>query len=213
MGVTNVAMLDTAACRRVWCHGVLGAFRMKPFTEADFAEQLWARVVDEAGGSDNERPPRPILLALCAEPGMGAREVVSAALAWGARLGTRVLRRDLGASSPESATQFLTRLARRVSQTDGSVLVGLDELPPCDEARVARQVRALRRMWSSEASVVLSVAPEGAQLLEELPECKVLRAPQLLCLLPASDPETEGTSLASVTRGIPSLVASLGAGA
>lgn len=96
---------------------------------------------------------------------------------------------------------------------NGPVLVGLDALPPSDEARVARQVRALRRMWSSGASVVLSLVPEGAQLLEALPECKVLRAPQLLCSFPEPSPDAEARSLTGLTRGIPSLAASLGAAA
>lgn len=183
---------------------------MKTSIKVDFIKHLWKRVVQGSGGSISQLPPHPLLVAFCAEPGMGCDEVTSHALRWAARLGARVLRRDLGASSQESATQFLTRLAKRVSQMEGAVMVGLDALPPSDEPHVARQARALRKMRSAGVHVVISLAPEGSQLLEALPECTVVHAPQLLVPVSrdAQDPEERG--IARLTRGIPTLVRALG---
>lgn len=153
---------------------------------------------------------RPRMLALCSEPGMGRRDVISATLSRASDEGARVLRRDFRGVGPEATAAQLVRMARNVSRMDNGVVVGLDELPAADEACVRREARALHRMWESGASIVFSLSPEARQLLEALPECVVVGAYDLLvrAIVAASrsDPLYEVRTL---TRGIPSLVRGL----
>ena len=182
---------------------------MDASSKADYVQHLWERIVRDVGGSDSKLPSYPLLVALCAEPYMGCDEVMASALSWAARFGARVLRRDLSATSQETATQFITRLVRRVAHAEVPVVVGLEALPPSDESHVARQVRALRKMRAAGASVILSLVPEGSQLLEELPECTLVRASQLLVPVFEDAQDPEEREVARLTRGIPSLVRSL----
>lgn len=150
------------------------------------------------------------IVCLCAEPGMGRRDVVTGILALAARNGARVFRRDLASSTQEEACTFLTRLARRVEQLGGSVVVGVDVIPPSDEAHVARQVRALRRVQAAGASVVVSVDPEGAQLVESMPECALIRGADLLVQAGVGAGSNSMTrEVLRLSRGIPSLVSAL----
>lgn len=182
---------------------------MKASIKDDLADQLWGDIVRAAGGTESSLPRHPMLTALCAEPGTGCADVIACALRWAERLGARVLRRDLGASSQESATQFLTRLARRLSQAEGTFVVGIDALPPSDESHVVRQARALRKMHASGASVIVSIVPEGSQLFEELPECSVIGPSRLLVPLSAESRDAGEREMVRLTRSIPSLVRSL----
>ena len=151
------------------------------------------------------------LMALCAEPGMGCADVITAVLAEAACGGARVVRHTFRDASPESASRTLTRLARTLASEPGPIAVGLDELPPSDEACVLRQARALRKMWAAGISVLFSVCPEGRQLIEQLPEC--VEIPPTLLLVrpePESDARRGGSnSLLRLSRGIPALVRAL----
>lgn len=162
-----------------------------------------AMTLFEADGSVGSR-----LVALCAEPGMGKRDILTRILSRAARGGVRVVRRDCAQMSPESCCAMLARLAKRLPETGEQTIVGLDVIPPSDESRVARQARALRRLWEAGISVVFSIRPEAMQLVEALPEC--LRVPPPMFLLHGSlGVASNSHRTFRLTRGIPCLSASL----
>lgn len=143
------------------------------------------------------------IVALCAEPGMGRSEILTAAVSEAAARHMRVVRRSFACVSPETASRALARLARKTSPEESPLLVCLDEIPPSDELHVDRQARALRRLWLSGVSVVFSVLPEAHQLLEKIPECIEIPAS---CLLVHSFAEAEGHKpgrvVSRLSRGI-----------
>lgn len=175
--------------------------------------------VEEAEGAPPQGAPftvflgeeaRPRMLALCSEPGMGRRDVITATLSRASNEGARVLRRDFRGVSSEATAAQLVRMARNVSRMGAGVVVGLDELPASDESCVRREARALHRMWESGASIVFSLSPEARQLLEALPGCVVVGAYDLLVRAIASASRSDPLyEIRMLTRGIPSLVRGL----
>ena len=143
------------------------------------------------------------MVALCAEPGMGRKDVITGVLSLASQYGAQVCRRGFSGSTPEAACRYLTRKAREISNGDAPVVLGFDDIPPSDELCVLRQARALHRMWSSGVSVIFSIVPEARQLLEQLPECRVISSAALL------EQEVLGRAECDesirFTRGIPSL--------
>lgn len=153
---------------------------------------------------------RPRLIAICAEPGMGRHKAISGALARLSRQGVQTIRRDFSASPPEAACRSLSRLAKRLSQTGEHVVVGIDDMPPSDEACVRRQARALRRVLETGSSAIFSLVPEARQLLEALPECLVISSSTLLRGQLRSEKDAPlDSDVLRVTRGLPSLVNAL----
>lgn len=148
---------------------------------------------------------RPHMVALCAEPGMGREDIITEMLERATSRGSKAIRRDFSPLSPETASRQLTKLARDAARRAGGVVVGIDNMPASDEACVARQVRALRKMWVSGTSVIFSLAPEAGQLLESLPECVTLTSHDLLIDL-GGGAEGSRSDVQRLTRGIPSLV-------
>lgn len=149
------------------------------------------------------------MVAICAEPGMGRRDVITSVLSRAAQRGALVYRRNLEGYSPEEACRFLTRKARDVSRNAGPVVIGLDDIPASDEVCVARQARALHRMWERGFSVVFSLAPEARQLIEALPECREIPPSALLAVPGPSDKGAGESEVLAYTRGIPSLARAL----
>lgn len=152
---------------------------------------------------------KPGLVALCAEPGMGRHGVLTAVLRHATELGTRVARRDFSEASPPAVSRSLVRLARQLADCPDVTVVGLYEIPSSDESCVARQARALRRMYEEGASVLLVLGPEARQLLESLPECLVIPSGSLLRPLSPTAPADGPRNALALSRGIPSLVDSL----
>lgn len=153
---------------------------------------------------------RPRMLALCAEPGMGRRDAMAELTMRAASEGVCVVRRDFRGQDAEAAARQTVRLAREVARRNQPVVVALDEIPPSDESCVRREARALRRMVEAGASVVFSLAPEGRQLLESLPECSVIGSTDLLVRSIAEAARRDDAyELKRLTRGISSLVRGL----
>ena len=150
------------------------------------------------------------MIALCAEPGLCQEEVVTALLSDCLCRGYKVFRYDLRLKECTSASDLMVRVARRTSRLGSCVAVAFEHIPPSDESQVRRQVRALRKMWEAGVSVILSLPPEGIQLLEPLPECAVIRSHDLLLEsvmgLGRSSPLHR---LGELSWGIPSLVRAL----
>ena len=157
------------------------------------------------------QPIEPRMFALCSEPGMGRRDIITGILGKSKDAGLKTLRRNLYGRTPEEASRLLTRVAREVSYSTDHTVVAFDEIPPSDEACVARQARALRRILARGHSVVFSLAPEARQLLEVLPECRVAWSSDFLAQgLSEIDRSGCAQDLRTLTRGIPSLLRALG---
>ena len=147
-----------------------------------------------------EAAPRAI--ALCAEPDMGADELLSETVALARQRGDKIIWRDFTSVAPNSVSRSLVRLAGLYSAPQQHVLLGIRDLPPSDEGCVHRQVRALRRLVAAGVSVIFTLRPEARQLLEAFPECDVVGVADLLTDVGSSDLD--------VTRGISCLVRALG---
>ena len=124
--------------------------------------------------------PRSRLLAICAEPNLGASDVITDILLRVPLPGAKVFRRSLLGHDPDSAAAALVRLARSVSKAPSPAVVAIDDIPSSDEPDALRQANALRRMWEAGALVVFSLPPEAGQLLSFLPECSVVSSRGLL---------------------------------
>ena len=150
------------------------------------------------------------LVAICAEPGLGSRAVISDLLSGAAAAGARIFRHDLGALDIDSAVSVIRRVAHSAMKASDSVVVGLDDLPAPDECSAPRLARALRRLWESGASVAFSLPPEASQILELLPECQTVRSQDLLVRSVAlARPDDSLYELRRLTLGIHDLVSSL----
>lgn len=154
---------------------------------------------------------RTRMMAICAEPGMGSSDALTAILD---RVGSDfddIKRLSFAHLDPSDAAGRIVLAARRMSRLTRAVIVVLDDLPASDELCSRRIARALRRLWESRVPVLLSVPPEGRHLLELVPECSVIGSLDLL--LPDVLAARFGSVQAEIrdlTYGIPSLVASLG---
>lgn len=147
------------------------------------------------------------MVAICSEPGMDERAIVTDVLSRAARSGSRVTRRDFSGCSPETASRSLARLARKLASSEEPCVVGIEQIPPSDEAFVAKQARALKRMWDAGASIVFTLLPEAGQLVEALPECvRVGSSSLLLRCLHEGPGEGVDHGMLRLTRGIPALV-------
>ena len=153
---------------------------------------------------------RTYMLAICAEPGLGQEVAFSHLLLAAERMGIRVIRRDFALRAPEAVSATMVRVAREVSRSAVSSIVAFDNVPASDESCVRRQARALRRLWESGVSTIFSIAPEGAQLIEALPECTILMSQDLL-ISSVMEAEREDSlhGLKALTWGIPSLLTPL----
>ncbi len=153
------------------------------------------------------------LLVLCAEPGMGKRFVIADALVHAEDEGFKVLHYNLrGMDSHDAAGRVsdLARRAVRASSSGARVIVGIDEIPPADEQCVRREARAFSKMLSGGVSVIVSMVPEGRQLLEVLNDCLVLGTQDLLASgITDLTRSSQGYGIRACTRGIPTLVESL----
>lgn len=147
------------------------------------------------------------MVALCAEPGMGRREVLSGVLALASERGARVIRRDFAHSSAESACRSLVRLAGVLSNPQGPTVLGIEEIPPADEAAVHRLARAAHRMLDSGVSILCTLRPEARQLLEAIPECHVIGS---AALTESSVGPSTARRVVELSHGIPRLVSALG---
>lgn len=151
-----------------------------------------------------------LLVALCAEPGMGQASIVADTVSRASGLGLRATYRSYRGSEPDDAAANVVKTARTALRGGGPALVVFEELPPFDEGCVRRVARAFRRMALSGITVLFTLYPEAVQLLDALPECYVVGVESLLvrpiALANRSEPAFE---LRRLTRGIPCLVRSL----
>ena len=102
---------------------------------------------------------RTRMMAICAEPGMGSSDVLTAILD---RVGPDfddLKRLSLAQLDPSDAAGRIVLAARRISRSHRSVIVVFDDLPVTDELCSRRIARALRRLWESHIPVLLSVPP------------------------------------------------------
>lgn len=154
----------------------------------------------------------PRVVALCAEPGSGRREALSGALDEASSRGWHVIRRDLRGLTPGKAIERILRASRRALAEDGPVVVCFDEVPPADEGDVARIARALRRLETGGVPVALSVDPEARQIMDAVPECLVLSAPDIACQTALGALRERTSDYVRLTRGIPVLMRALAPG-
>lgn len=151
-----------------------------------------------------------LLVALCAEPGMGQESVVADTVSRASGQGLRTTYRSYRGTDPDAATTNVVKTARTALRGGGPALVVLEDLPPLDEGCVRRVARAIRRMELSGVTVLFTLYPEAVQLLDALPECYVVGVESLLvrpiALANRSEPAFE---LRRLTRGIPCLVRGL----
>ncbi|MDM8270727.1 bacterial transcriptional activator domain-containing protein [Thermophilibacter provencensis] len=152
-----------------------------------------------------------LLLAICAEPGMGRHDLVGEIVSEAQRRSFVIHSRQLRSSGPNKAVRTLSRLARDVIKPDARTLLVLENVPSFDEHEVSRFVTALGKAMLPGVSVVLTLSPDARQLLEELPEYRVIWTSDLLALGYAEISRSRyPQELRSLTRGIPSLLRSLG---
>ena len=153
------------------------------------------------------RGSSPRMLAICSEPGFCQDLVLADILDSAARQGLRVLRHDLTGRDAGSASTLMVRASRHACGLRCEAVVGFDSVPPSDESCVRRQARALRRMWEAGISVVFTICPEGMQLLESLPECRIITSRDLLVasVVAAQRGDSEYRRR-ELTWGVPSLV-------
>lgn len=153
---------------------------------------------------------RTRMIGICAEPGMGRRNLITRLIRTASKDGLRISRHDLSTRDSESASALIVRVARESSRRPEPSLVAFDELPPSDESCVRRQARALKRMWEAGVHTVFSLPPEGSQLLDALPECSCVTASDLV-VRTVTEVESGDFSywLRRYTRGVPSLVSAL----
>lgn len=153
---------------------------------------------------------RTRMIGICAEPGMGRRDLITRLIRTASKDGLRTSRHDLSTRDSESASALIVRVARESSRRPEPSLVAFDELPPSDESCVRRQARALKRMWEAGVHTVFSLPPEGSQLLDALPECSCVTASDLV-VRTVTEVESGDFSywLRRYTRGVPSLVSAL----
>lgn len=148
-----------------------------------------------------------MLVALCAEPEMGQRDLITEVLAASAAKGRVVIRHGFEWSDAESASRTMARVARSAARAERQSVVAFDDVPPSDESFVRRQARSLRRLWEAGIPTVFSLAPEGRALLELLPECRVLSSRDLLFAHVASTTQPGfSCNTWEMTHGIPTLV-------
>ena len=124
--------------------------------------------------------PKTRMLALCSEPGCGSREVVAEFLRRSSSSGARSVRHDLAHLDPEVATKFIVRTARSLTKRHEELVVAFENIPASDESCTLRQARAFQRIRDAGITVCLSLEPEASQLLELIPECRVLTSANLL---------------------------------
>lgn len=152
-------------------------------------------------------PGECFMLAICAEPGFCQDALLSSLLDDALRRGARALRYDLRDKTPDAASALMVKAARYASRLRSEALVCFDNVPPSDEVCVRRQARALGRLREAGVSVAFTILPEGRQLLEALPECRVLRSHDLLVgPVLAARWGDGGYWLRELSWGIPSLV-------
>lgn len=160
---------------------------------------------------NDDGAPIARIVAVCAEPGMGSDLLAASVVSRAVELGIRNVYRDYSSVTPAAASRSIVRLAKQLSYVSGPRIVGIFDIPPSDESCVARQARALRRMSDDGASVLFTIRPEARQLIEALPECRVVSA-SFLYRQRASGVGSKGVSheALKMTRGIPCLVDALG---
>ena len=118
------------------------------------------------------------------------------------------MRRDLSGSPADAAATRVVRASRSGVLSDVPVLLALDEVPPADEGIAARLARAMQRLSVAGSLVIFSLDPEAKQILDELPECVVLTAADLVMKGTHASDEAQG-ALLRLTRGLPGLVRSV----
>lgn len=150
-------------------------------------------------------------VAICAEPGMGRHDLVSEVISGAKQRGFTIFSRELRTYGPDKAVRAVSRLARDSVKPGTRTLVALENVPSLDEREVARFVGALEKVAGRGASVVLTLAPDARQLLEGLPEYRVVWTSDLLALGFSEISRSRcPQELRALTRGIPSLLRSLG---
>lgn len=153
---------------------------------------------------------RPRILVICAEPGMGAVDLVEELIQNARGLGWAEVRRSYRGLDQEHAARNLVAFSREVSTADEQRFCVVEGLPPSDEVVVGRQARALARMAASGSPVVVSILPEARQLAEELDGCICVSSGDVLVKEVAlADPGSEFFGLCGLTRGMPSLLKAL----
>lgn len=185
------------------------------FTERprlDAAARDWGSVPRQVDAIvDGEGSSR--LLILCAEPCMGKSAIIAHILDLGKDRGFATHRLAFSSSSPEAAARRITRASSDVRaelHSGHKVLLCIDDIPPSDEAIVAREARAIARMVSGGAFVIVSMLPEAKQLAYALDGGYLLTAQEMLeCWVLELKPRDALYPIKARTNGIPTLVRAL----
>ncbi len=152
------------------------------------------------------------MVAFCGEPGLGLQELCDCFARYLASIKKTLIVFNGDNMNPEKASSSLVRFSRKtISEADRAfTVVFVNNLPASDERETRRQANAIKRLFDAGFSVVLSVRPESAQLLEVMPFHKVIdfdRACEYLHLCVGSSPSEE--ECFSLSRGVPGLFLSL----
>lgn len=152
------------------------------------------------------------VVALCAEPAMGSARFLDEIKAGYAAARHKVHYRSLVRHCPEPATRIIVRAANELALREeiSEDIVIFEDIPSSDEEQSIRQARAIRKLASRCALVVISVLPEAAHLLELIEDVLVLSSCDLAADVVSSlESEPEADALIKSTRGIAPLVDSL----
>lgn len=156
---------------------------------------------------------RDRILVLCAEPGMGKTTLMRELRAQSEYRGWKYYDFSLCGYTPKDASAYIARKSYDISRCKNSIkqrIVFFDDVPESDEAQVVKQARAFSRLRAAGCAVVVACLPEAAQLIEEIPNCLVFSALELLLDESNSPaPESAKRKAAKLTRGVPLLVGSL----
>ena len=156
---------------------------------------------------------REKILILCAEPRMGKTTLMHELRAFADYRGWKCYDFSLSGYSPKEATAYISRKSYDISRYKSSKkprIAFFDDVPESDEAFVIKQARAFMRLRSAGCAVIISCLPEAAQIVEEIPNCLVFGAQELLL-------DESGSKVSSakkmravkLTRRIPGLVGAL----
>ena len=147
------------------------------------------------------------VLVLCAESGMGKSFAINCLTCDEQAQGGVVYNVSLAGSSECDAPARLTRFARDViarAEARGRLVVTIDDVPAGDEGAIAREVRAIRKIVSAGACVVMSLRPEASALAEAIDGATVVGPARLAAR--AGSPDDVVTKLSNC---VPQLVAAM----
>lgn len=174
------------------------------------SEYIHTGIMHAASSFASHRSPDQSLLTLCSEVGMGKSTFIDTVLLHEAQAGVKVFHLSLSKPLAESPAERIGRLARDVVRScsaGNSVAVGVDDVPILADGEVPRVARAIRRMVTAGALVLVAMRPESMDLFNELHEARRLDTAALLGLsLQSRGIFSVSDRALSLTHGVPMLL-------